>query len=66
MVYLKTLLFGCIGLAIAFVLRVAWLLTGLYGARDSRLMIGLPLLRDPAFIVLSLVCVGVGVYLAVP
>lgn len=51
---------------IAFALRVSWLLSGFYGARDSRLMIGLPLLRDLAFILLSVVCVGVGMYLGKP
>lgn len=75
MVYLKTLLLGCIGLAVALVLRVViWFvfamshgknmgLTAHAGSRDSRLILGTRLLQDPLFLILAVVCVGLVVYL---
>jgi hypothetical protein len=63
---MKALLFGVIGLLVAVALRIAWLpLTAGLGIRNPRVMVGLPLLRDPAFIALLLVCVGLGVYAGV-
>jgi hypothetical protein len=69
MVYLKTLFFGCIGLVVAFVLRMVWWFVAavLHEPRDSRIIVSPRLLlHDPLFLVFAVVCVGLGVYLGKP
>jgi hypothetical protein len=67
LVYLKALLFGCAGLVVALVLRVAWWFASAmsHSTQDSRLVLGpRELLRDPLFQILVVVCIGLVVYLA--
>jgi hypothetical protein len=67
MIYLKALLFGCIGLVVAVVLRIAGLAISARDVRtgDISVVVSPALLRDPLFLVLAVTCVGLGVYLAV-
>jgi hypothetical protein len=67
LVYLKALLFACIGLVVAVVLRVGWWFAFAMSHRteDSRFTLGpRELLHDPLFLVLAVVCIGLVVYLA--
>ena len=67
MIYLKALLFGCIGLVVPVVLRIAGLAISARDVRtgDISVVVSSELLRDPFFLVLAVTGVGLGVYLAV-
>ncbi len=64
MVYLKALLFGCIGLVVAFVLRIIWRIaaTAWHSRASPDLIVVLDsqALLDKIFMLLAGACVGVG------
>lgn len=68
MVYLKALLFGGIGLVAAVVLRIAsCFVLAIWHSRvspDLYVVLDSYMLHDNLFLVLAVVCVGLGVYLA--
>jgi hypothetical protein len=66
--YLKALLFGSIGLGIAFILRVVWwFVAGVpHGNTGLTAYAGYTFWRDPLFQIMAVLCVGLGLYLGRP
>jgi hypothetical protein len=67
----KPVLFGCIGLVVAYLLRVAfWFVSTMpHGSTGLTAHSGgsrYGLLQDPAFLGLAVLCVGLGLYLGKP
>jgi hypothetical protein len=69
MIYLKAFLFGSIGLIVAVVLQVAErFVSAIWHSRtspDLYVVLDSGMLSDKLFLLLAVVCIGLGVYVAI-